>query len=260
MRSPFAHTAAPAMHALLVALLLATSAAWSTPYVCPIDGERFGKRPDDSGLSGCIPPRSWLSDVPRWGSPHVTDRPVCPRSGFVMYREDFDRATLRKLRRYLASAEYQALRRTEAQAYLVVRTMQHLNEPAAQMIPELLEAALTPSPNAEPGRWRRYAEELVAGSAALADGPDAQAHDRYHYGYVALAWERRLGRFEAAQARLRQLHAIAELPEDRWMLDKQAGWIAQRDARAHWTPNAPEIHVVRGTARRDGITLPKAAL
>lgn len=261
MRSFLAHS----RRALAALAVLAAGAAWSAPYVCP-DGERFGARPDPRGVPACggvyDSYRQRHSDAePRPYGDVTAQWPTCPRSGFVMFRDTFSREEARRLRAYMKTGEYRALRDDESPHFQRAMTLQVIDGPNLEVFFALADAARDSSWPRHARRWRHYAEVLVGAADALLGRPGLSAHEQASIQYLALAWERRLGRFDAAKARLDRVSAPPGLTDYELMLGHQAAWIAARDSAPHWVrPEQIEFRMVRGAARADGIALPKAAL
>lgn len=123
--------------------------------------------------------------------------PQCPDNGLVLF-DEFDRATVRRLEPLVKGPEYQALRRTETQRYLVQRLQGGLGIGEVDRLWTLLEATWEAKNADEPARAARYNEEFVRRATALADDPNSLSP----LALKARAANalRELGRFKEAEA------------------------------------------------------------
>src|SRR5687767_7310063 len=94
-------------------------------FVCPIDGEEFNQRISASGTA-----YGRMLDLKPYGPIAAPwSLPVCPTTGFVMYRTRFTPEEIGKLKPYVDSYDYWSMRRTEATYYLAAKLQEVLGEP-----------------------------------------------------------------------------------------------------------------------------------
>ena len=184
--------------ATLAACILAPSAAEAGMPVtqrmkCPLGGRSFsfattasystwGARPDGKPFGS-------------WEFPLAL--PQCPDNGLVVYRR-FSREEIARLRPLVASDGYRALRRTgETGHYHAYWLMRRMGEPATHYLWALVQASWEAED--DPGRRRRYMEELVVRAPDLGEPRDETTVAVRARVINAL---RELGRFEEAAAML----------------------------------------------------------
>lgn len=154
---------------------------------------------------------------------------VCPTNGFVFYRRDFKPDELERMRPFVLSDAYQALK-GETPHYRAAWLKQRAGEPALSVTWTLLEASWEAPAGSD--QYRRYAGEVLArlpaDIAALVD--DKKAPFRLLQGELL----RRLGRFDEAGAVFAALKAegAAQGNEVR-VADFQLGLVARRDAGSY---------------------------
>jgi hypothetical protein len=165
---------------------------------CPYDGTQFTARMQASGTTvGTLLDFRPVGEV-------VAPWPlaVCPTNGFVFFKEKLTEAELAKLRPFVLSAEYQAMRE-ETPYYRAAWLMERAGARHADVTWTLLQA--TWEAYRLPDRYPRYVE------AVLARLPDdiAAASDMEKTKLRMIQGEllRRLGRFDAAAAAFRALSA-----------------------------------------------------
>ncbi|MFP5391179.1 MAG: hypothetical protein ACLGI6_06485 [Gammaproteobacteria bacterium] len=170
----------------------------------------------------------------------------CPANGFVLYKPKFSKAELAKLKPYVASAEYRTLGANHTDYYLAARLARVAGEPAVTIAQLLLRATWEAGPQedeqgkvkVDTQRYAQYAgEALDAFKAVLAqpaDVPEQWQTDQL----VALELERRLGRFEEAQARLDALAGRTEFASGTMhtIVELQRKLIAARDNQPKQVP------------------------
>lgn len=104
--------------------------------VCPIDGEKFTATVAMSGTS-------WgrRFDLKQLG-PIIQPWPIpiCPKSGFAMYREDFSESELEHLKLFVMSEQYQSMRMTHTPHYLASRIATELGASGWHKVSLLLNA------------------------------------------------------------------------------------------------------------------------
>ena len=121
-------------------------------FVCPLDGEEFTQRISASGTS-----YGRMLDLKPYGPIAAPwSLPVCPTSGFVMYRPRFSAEEVGKLKPYVDSYEYWSMRRTETTYYLAAKLQEVLGEPDETLAFTLLQATWQAESREQ---YERYARE-----------------------------------------------------------------------------------------------------
>lgn len=125
--------------------------------------------------------------------------PKCPENGFVLYKETFSSAELKRLEPFVLSETYQSLQKTETNYYLAAVLMKHLGAPLQETADALLKATW----EAEGGpRYKTYAGEALAVFDLLATPASAATPEQIaSYHLLAGEMERRLGHFDSAKRR-----------------------------------------------------------
>ncbi|MBL9008141.1 MAG: hypothetical protein JNJ46_28035 [Myxococcales bacterium] len=206
--------------------------------VCPLDGTRWTATLDGSGTSF----GQHLDMKPFGPTPAPWRLAVCPKDHFVMYQETFSQDELAVLRPLIESAAYQALAKDHTEYFLLGRIFEHLKRPA--FVIGLIYVKASWQVDHDPARYREYATEALrhyeaglAKPAAIATKPSEKddADQRLHAELLAGELERRLGRFEAAQARFGRLQNSPQLSSEllRAIVAQQLALIAARDAAPH---------------------------
>lgn len=104
---------------------------------CPLGGERFsftsvssytqfGKRLDLKPIGAMMAPMPLA---------------ICPNNGFIMYKSDFSEVELNNLEKFVLSAEYQSLRDTNTDYYLLAKIYEYLNKPFSEIAYTYLKAS-----------------------------------------------------------------------------------------------------------------------
>lgn len=194
--------------ACLVLLLASAGACASTvvdiEVTCPIDGKRFTTETARSGTQFGM-----NLDLKPYGA-IIAPWPVakCPGNGFIVYKEDFTRAELARLRIFVSSDEYQALQKSETNYYLAAVLMKHIGAPLPEVAFGLLKATWEVEGDS---RYAKYAGEALTAFDLLAKSPPAGSTPEQIASYQLLAgeMERRLGRFDEAR---RRFEAALKLP------------------------------------------------
>jgi hypothetical protein len=183
--------------AALLVVLPAVPAPAGTPttqrMTCPIGGGAFNFATTASYSTWGARP-----DGRPFGSWHFPlDLPECPDNGLVVY-DQFNEADLARLRPLVASAEYQALRRSgDTPYYRAYWLMQRMGAPATDALWMLVQASW--QTDGAPALRRRYLEELVERSPSLGEPRDLTTVAVRARVINAL---RELGRFDEAAAML----------------------------------------------------------
>jgi len=231
------HTRAPIYRWIVLAFCLAGISEASAltfrnvELVCPIDGENFKTTLAGSGTSF-----GQYLDLKPFG-PSIAPWPLakCPSSGFVMYKQKFSDNEIARLRKYVASDEYKALKNAHSNYYLTVRLRTRLGEKSPQLAYTLLQATWEAKSRSQ---YEQYASEaLEAYKAALEDG-SVDPKQWLNNQFVAGELERRLARFDDAKTRFL---AVADREEvkagiHREILELQLQLIEAMDNRPRMIP------------------------
>jgi hypothetical protein len=209
-------------------------------FVCPIDGEEFSQRMAASGTS-----YGRMLDLKPYGPTAAPwTLPVCPTTGFVMYRSRFTDDEIAKLRPYVDSYEYWALRRSEATYYLVAKLQGVLGEPDEAIAPALLHATWQAQGREQ---YERYAREALMVYRRLLEMPPRDERKRITYELVSGELERRLGMFEQARGRFERVRALEAsatgvVPD---IIELQLKLLSAKDPRPHQAPPRKSMQPVR---------------
>ncbi|MGH8082229.1 MAG: hypothetical protein ACREP7_16765 [Lysobacter sp.] len=172
--------------------------------VCPIDGQPFRARVMGSGTSF-----GSYFDTQQFGAiASPAPLPACPGNGFIVADDArrYSQAELTRLRAFVASAQYRAWIANDTPYYRLAKQMAFLGE-SEESIAEVLLAATWEAGK----RYPRYAEEalhLWQRRALREAGSDRSYHSRLLVGEL----QRRLGRFDEAQATFEALRAERGFP------------------------------------------------
>jgi len=197
---------------------------------CPLDGKTFKTELDMSGTT--FGKQLDLKPVGATAAPWRI--PVCPLDGFVLYQEKFSAEELADFKTYVASAEYSAwVKKQETSHYLLARLLEHRGEPEKRVAWFFLQA--TWQVDKDPARYAEYAGEALARYAKLAASLPETDEQWSTAGLVAAELERRLGRFEEAQKRLRALAARPAFAEGflRDLCNYELALVGKKDTAVH---------------------------
>lgn len=228
------------MHAIRVAVTSALAAALLAAalpaqamtmgmreYTCPINGKRFKARVAMSGTSFGM-----RLDTRRIGpiaSPWTM--PVCPGSGFPLYKRKFSAEERAKLKKLAATPEYAAVRRANTTYFLAAWVQEKMGAKPFRVALYYLRATW----QAEGGdkvRHRRYLETTLRRLEAHLAGADMKQRQSHFAVLLAANTERRLGRYDAAIKRINA--AWRHLPANQ--LRKVAAQIRQWAKRQNADP------------------------
>jgi hypothetical protein len=199
-------------------------------YVCPLDGEAFSQRVAASGTAF-----GQMLDLKPYGyisAPWTL--PMCPTSGFVIYRAKFSAEEIAKLKAYVDSYDYWAMRRSEAPYYLAAKLQEVLGEPEDKIGFTLLQATWQADGREQ---YERYAREALMVLERLLQAPPNEQR-MITYELVSGELERRLGMFDAAQKRFERLQLMKAFGEGyfREIVELQLALVSGRDVRPHRAP------------------------
>jgi hypothetical protein len=182
--------------------------------VCPIDGEVYlDQKPVD----------------PAFPWPHAK----CPTSGFVIYRSDFSRGRIVRLKEFVRTDEYQRLSKIHTTHYLEAVMRRHLGDPPYVVAYALLQASWEVA--GDPERYRQYAGEALAAYDAIPLDSLPEIRHRILKRMISAELARRLGQFDSARDRLLEMRDAAELskPFYQRIVELQLKLVRARDSAPH---------------------------
>lgn len=164
--------------------------------------------------------------------------PVCPESGFVVYREDYSEQDIAFFRDLVRTSEYRTIREDNTDYFVAAHQVDRLDGDSWTIAFLTLQA--TWEVQDQPAMYRRYAELALerfetAGATLSRGGEDAEKW--WVAKLIPVNLHRRLGRFEAARLMLAELPYLDE-PEDSGV--RQVG-LRLRDLIAAKDPAPAEV-------------------
>src|SRR5262249_28033048 len=127
--------------------------------------------------------------------------PVCPGSGFVVYRSEFSGDETAAIRSIAASDEFKTLRREHTDHAVVAYVKRQLGAGDFDVAESYLQASWE-AEDERPGRVGEYRAAALAAFDAARERGDLSIDDRRMATVVGAELERLLGDFNAAAARL----------------------------------------------------------
>lgn len=166
--------------------------------ICPLDGEPFRTE----AYASYYHAGTRLDGRPVLeGSPEILPPPVCPRSGFVVYRDNFTPAELERLRALVDSPGFRAARRSTVLHFPVAAyTAQQMGEPPL-IVATLYLRGTWESEDRAPAEYEDLAVRAIRWLDTLLE-ERMQAVEPAEITLIAANLERQIGRFEATLARL----------------------------------------------------------
>ena len=218
------------------ALLLITTAralAGTTADIdeeCPLDGTRFRATVDASGASSGM-----RLDLKKVGAIHEPSLLAeCPSDHFVLYKNSFAPEELAALRKIVASPAYKgAVAAKESTYFLLAKIYEQLGKSDYQLANLYLRASW--QVEEEPARYASYAGQSLAHLNAFLGAAAAHDDDWVTAQLLAGELERRLGKFELAQARFAKLQTIKD-PPIAAIVQYELTLLAAKDAGPHEAP------------------------
>lgn len=221
------------LSALLAVAFAAPSSAltWrETTETCPLTGETFTHQAVNSwfrsGMQIDLKPLGALvAPVPP---------PVCPDSGFVVYREDFSETDIAFFRTLVATPEFREIRDGNSDYFVAAYQAEQRGEERLDVAFLMLQASW--EADAEPVRYARYAriamthfEDYDRSGAA-----ERQSETWWTVKLLIVNFHRRLGEFDTAADLLAELPLAGE-PADsgiRTVMERLGRLISERKANA----------------------------
>lgn len=200
-------------------------------YTCPLDGEtfiyqavnsysRFGMQLDLRPIGALVAP------IPM---------PICPGSGFVVYRDDFNGEEISIFRQLVQAPEYRALREAETDYFVAAHQAGKLAEDAWLIATLTLRA--TWEVQEKPEKYNRYAALALTRMEEAGKGfsPTGETNEQWWtVKLLVVNFHRRLGEFDAAGRLLAEL-PYSDEPEDsgyRAVGERLADLIARKESAA----------------------------
>lgn len=175
-------------------------------FECPLDGEKYKQVISISGTYFGI-----MLDFKPFGPITAPwPLPICPTSGFVVYRDDFKPEEFERLRTFVASPEYVAVR-SETPYYRVAKLQAFLGDARDAIAYSLLQATWEAK---SPDKYARYARETLASYQDLLASAEKNDEDWLNQQLIAGELERRLGLFEEARERFSGLKNLEPFETD----------------------------------------------
>lgn len=196
---------------------------------CPLDGEKFRQVLAASGTQfGAMLD---LKPIGRIAAPWPL--PVCPKSGFVMYRS-FTPDEIARLKPFVATTEYAEML-SDAPYFRAARIGAFLGDKREAIADVLLQATWEAQ---SPRQYARYAREAHVAFRELLEMTAREDASWPKLQVVTGELERRLGRFDEARARFSQLKELERFRTGSvaLIIDLQLRLIEQGNTRAHRMP------------------------
>jgi hypothetical protein len=196
---------------------------------CPLDGSKFETVLAMSGTS--FGQQLDLKPIGPIISPWPLAR--CPSNGFVIYKEKFSPKEISRLKKYVASPTYRALRKGNTDYYLAANLMEFMGDNTETVAFALLQA--TWEVETEPKRYNLYAKEALAKYKQILTNPPTDKKKWATTQLVAGELERRLGQFEEAKRRFLDIRRNSDLKTSPYpeIITLQLKLIAAKDSRPH---------------------------
>ena len=198
-------------------------------YTCPLDGETFSYQAvnsySQSGMQLDMRPIGALV-APR-------PMPVCPGSGFVVYRDDFNDEEISIFRQLVQAPEYRALREAETDYFVAAHQAGKLGEDTWTIAILTLQA--TWEVQEKPEKYSRYAVLALTRleEAGKDISPVGESREQWWTAKLLVVnFHRRLSKFDAAERLLAELPYPDE-PEDsgyRAVGERLADLIARKES------------------------------
>jgi hypothetical protein len=196
----------------LVSAPAATTTLFEEEFTCPVGGEKF-----EDYVVGSHTTWGQRPDGRSYGTLPIYPIVECPGNGFLLFDEEFSREDIARLEPLVASAEYQAMRRTETPHYRVAWLVEKLGRDPYQRTWELLQASW--ESDDDPARKARYQAAFVAAATGL-ERAAGEPGEWFWFNLRAANALRELGEFGSAARQLDMVDRPELMSEDE---DEQAG-------------------------------------
>lgn len=217
--------------ALAIVALSAPAAAttfFEQKFTCPVGGKTF-----KAAVIGSSSSWGQRPDGRAYGTTPVWPMTECPDNGLILFEREFSRADIARLTPLVASADYQAMRKSDSQYYRAWWLKKNLGRDAFELTDTLLVASW------EVDEWpevkARYQQQFAAGAMAL-EWSEEKASPWFWLRLRAANALRELGRFDESAALLADIDRPGRLPADaeelkgaRWLIDGLTALNADRN-------------------------------
>ena len=195
-------------------------------FTCPIDGKTFQAKVARSGTSFGM-----RLDTKRIGPiAQPWPMPACPGSGLPLYKRKFTDAEVAKLKALVATPAYRAARKGNTNYYVAAWVLSKLRANQFRVAIYYLRASWE-AESGDKGRHRRYLETALRAFDAFLKNANPKS-SRYHMSALLAAnLERRLGRFDKAQARIKAASPHFTRDVYRQVAGQVVAWAAKRNDR-----------------------------
>lgn len=177
-------------------------------FTCPLGGEKF--KALRLGTHSTYGRHFDLSPVSYMKLPPPI--PVCPSNGFVMYKENFSKKELDKIKSYISSQTYRAWMGKNTSGFLYAKILHHM-EPDESLIFPYLRASWE-ADGCDDKLYRKYALLALKELERTLAGAQPKTGDQKFWTWHILRanFYRRLGRFEQAEKQLNVALHHKQLP------------------------------------------------
>jgi hypothetical protein len=202
--------------------------------VCPLDGTKF-KSPANVigrqiGIQLDLKPIGFM-DVPK-------RLPVCPSNHFVVYKTNFTDAEKERLLKFVLSQEYQDWAKNNPSYFLLGKIFEYMGD-TDWVIANIYVQASWQVANKQPEKEKQYMDlTLQHLKKFLSTDLKEDSTDWISAQMLAGEMERRLGRFEDAQARFLKLSKSPEIQKsfNAQIVEYQLELISKKDSEPHLIP------------------------
>ena len=198
---------------------------------CPIGGAEFTYT---STLSMSIMGRR-LDMKAATSAPWVKWPLICPDNGFPIFKRHFSDDEIETLGAIVHGDAFQRARQANVPSYMLYFIRKALGETDYALANALL-VAIWDAEEEAPELFVAYMRQAIAHYDAFLDGHDARDDEWWTAQILAANFDRKLGNFDAALARLAKL-PVSALPEDspiRLFVARIAGFAQRGDSESQW--------------------------
>ena len=205
--------------------------------VCPLDGTKFVATLDMSGTAF-----GQQLDAKKTGptaSPWALA--VCPKDHFVLYQDEYSKAEIADLKKFVASDDYQKWVKDNPSYFLLAKLFEHVGKDKFAVGFAYLQASW--QVDTEPVPYRRAALESLDAFKKWLELPGSKDPERVQSAELFSGeLERRLGDFDPARARFERLKKTKGYDTGVYarIVRYQLELIAAHDSEAHQVPSEQE--------------------
>ncbi len=193
-------------------------------FTCPIDGKKFKANVAASGTSFGM-----RLDMKRIGPiAQPWPMPACPGSGFPLYKRKFSDAEIKKFKALVATPAYKAAAKGNTTYFVAAWVQEKMGAKPHRLALYYLRATWE-AERGDKARHRKYLETTLRYFDAHLKGSDLKGRRNQTAALLAANIERRLGRFDAAQKRLKALAPHLKAKTYKQVAAQVAAWTAKRN-------------------------------